>query len=139
MENLRNLSGSISLTGIGMAIEIVFYLFSGSLRTGPSVPGPETMGEVMRAAEKAGLYARSDRHDGLVIHRLVVSDRPIDYLRANLVRFGVPNHHSWRGTVAVSWDARPNTANFDADCSTVWGDMFVYGDPAIIRRLTGNE
>jgi hypothetical protein len=104
-----------------------------------SSPGPDSMEEVLLAVQERGLYCRSDRGDGVVTHRLIISDQPVSLYRANLIRFGDPQHYCWYRLAAVTWPARSNLGNYDPDYSVIWGDMLVYGDPVILQKLTGQR
>jgi hypothetical protein len=136
MRRIKRLLTTVSATGIGLVLELVL-LHYWPMMSSATPAGPETMQEVVRVAEEKGLYFCSDRRDGEIANRLVISDRPLTCQRANFVRFNAPDHPCWIGTVALCYPWRNNMANYDPECSAVWGEMFVYGDPEIIRRLTG--
>ena len=98
-------------------------------------PGPRTMEEVMGLVQKLGLHYRGDHKDGAVGSRLVVSDSPLTWQRANAFRMGPQKDADRNGTVAV----------LQSDCMfaiapdermEAWGDFFLYGDPSLIKRLT---
>jgi hypothetical protein len=98
-------------------------------------PGPRTMEEVIGLVQKLGLHYRSDHKDGRVGSRLVVSDSPLTWQRANALRMG-PNKDSDRnGTVAVL-QSNSGMAIAPDERMEAWGDFFVYGDPSLIKRLT---
>jgi len=136
MRKVRPLLLPLSFAAAGIAFEVLLYGLLPAERP-PATDGPRSLAEVARLAHRAGLYASSDRPDGRVVHRLIVSDRPISWLRANLLRFGAPDHPCWAGTVAVCFPARVYLANYDPDFCTLWGEVMLYGDRAVIRRLTG--
>lgn len=101
---------------------------------------PDSLAEVVEQAELQGLYWRSDAADGSLQYRLVVSDRPLDFERVNNLRFGMPFDSCWDGIVAISYPSRAWAIEFrlcEPSRSARWGKMFVFGDPAIIERLTG--
>jgi hypothetical protein len=100
----------------------------------PSVRSePETFEEVIAIAEELGLYYRSDRKDGLVLARLIVSERALTWEQANGVTINTRTMTACRGTVAVyrHWDLEICTANR----MVPWGSMYIYGDPALIEKL----
>jgi hypothetical protein len=99
-------------------------------------PGPRTPADVVQVAGTLGLYCRSDAADGRVDGRLVLSDRPLTWERAAYLRWEDPCHPCWAGTVAV--DLHPvglRDAYPPADQPVAWGDLLLFGDPAVIRRL----
>ena len=53
--------------------------------------------------------------------------------------WGLTWRSAWFGTVAVCYPLKSYLPNFDAEFSALWGPMFVFGDPEIIRRLTGRK
>jgi hypothetical protein len=95
--------------------------------------GPRTMEEVIALVEKLGLHYRSDQVDGVVGLRLVVSDSPLTWQRANAFRTVPKKDCRWSGTVAV---LRGFGGVICMDEQTeAWGDFFVYGDPSLVERL----
>lgn len=136
MLRLSHLLMSLFALTVGFALELA-ALHYWDLTALSAPPGPESMQEVIRIADGLGLYWRSDRFDGLVSHRLVVSERPVSCVRANDMRFGAPEHRCWNRTVAVCYPAKGHVMNFDPVCSAVWGQMMLYGDPEVIHKLTG--
>jgi hypothetical protein len=138
MLKISRLWTMLSATGLGFLLEIALFCY-GPFASPTTPQGPATLQEVARLAEEMGLYWRSDRKDGAIKSRLVVSNRPLTAVRANLVRFNCPEHPCWVGTIAISRPWQHNISNYDPEYSVVWGDMFVYGDPEIIRRLTGRS
>jgi hypothetical protein len=112
-------------------------------------PGPRTLKEVAQVATELGLYYRSDiadrPFDEGVLTRLFVSDRPLTFERVNALRF-MPGDQRWNGTVAVTRDPSHSYDPYAAlivekfpDWVAHWGDFFLFGDPALIRRLAGNR
>jgi hypothetical protein len=113
------------------------------------VPGPRTLTEVAQIAAELGLYYRSDipdqPFDESVLGRLIVSERPLPFKRVRELRFK-PGDQRWNGTVAVTWDL---SHGYDIFADSIaeefrgwvarWGDFFLFGDPALIRRLTGSQ
>ena len=103
----------------------------------PELTSPQSFEEAKEIAKKIGLHCRSDRKDGALGFRLLVSEAPLPPERDHLLRFGSREESekgrlNWLGVVAVyhPW-------NFDSDLATPWGKLFVYGDPAMIEKLTG--
>jgi hypothetical protein len=100
---------------------------------------PQSLEEVQAIAKKLGLHCRSDRADGGPGFRLLVSEAPLSIERANLLCFGgreesAKGTATWLGAVAVyqSW-------NFETDLVVPWGKLFLYGDPLLIEKLTGQK
>jgi hypothetical protein len=113
------------------------------------VPGPRTLKEVVQVATELGLYYRSDRADRAfdngIRYRLVVSESPLTFERAGELRFK-PGDQCWDGTVAVTLDRAHGFYHFFALTADEypgwvarWGDFFLFGDPALIRRLTAGS
>ncbi len=136
MPSWRNLRIPLSATGAGFLVEVLLYCCLPVWDSRPPA-GPATLQEVAQLARAAGLEHGPDHRSGVVGHRLVVSDRPVTWQRAGLLRMNSPHHPGWAGTVVICCPYRPFLPNFDPDFSVLWGRMFVYGDPEIIRRLTG--
>jgi hypothetical protein len=135
MRKLRPILLPLLALCLGVGLEVaLFCVWS----TRPSTPdGPATLHEVAELAERMGLYCRSDNIDGVVRNRLLVSRSPLTHLAANQVVFGAPRKRCWQGVVAVCRPWRGYVSNFDPGYSAVWGNLFLYGDPDVIRRLTG--
>src|SRR5262249_37040353 len=94
--------------------------------------GPRTMKEVIGLAQKLGLHYRSDQKDGTVGSRLVVSESPLTWQRANTFPMVPKKDSDWNGTVSV---LRGSLIMPDQRLEA-WGNFFVYGDPSLIKRLT---
>ncbi len=102
--------------------------------------GPQSLAEVARLAAQRGLHVCSgDRPDGSFHQRLVVSDRPLTWERANSLVFHRPNHPCWVGTVEVCFPLRKFLDNYDPEQAVLWGQTLLIGDPSIIRQLTGRQ
>ncbi len=101
----------------------------------PEPVGPRTLDQMARIAEKLGLYHRSDIRSGEVSIRLVISDRPLTFERANSLHMGEPEHACWWGTVAACAGGRDYLYLSDPDHGVLWGDIFLFGDPVLIRQL----
>jgi hypothetical protein len=96
------------------------------------------MEQVVTIAQKLGLHYCSDRHDGVIDSRLVVSQSPVSLERACLLspaRF--PEHSDWKGTVAVYRRGRAVAFLPEAHEAVAWGSFFLYGDPSLVTRLSG--
>jgi hypothetical protein len=98
---------------------------------------PQTLEAAVAAAEAQGLYHNTDQGTSGPIGRLIVSDRQVTRERARCVHVNDPDHVCWVGTVAIYYPAHTMVDNYDPQCSVYWGNLFVYGDPAIIEQLTG--
>jgi hypothetical protein len=133
-----HLLASLGIAAVGLGLQAVSFCAL-PFDHAPVCAGPESMAEVMRIVAERGLYCRSDRHDGIVTTRLLVSDRPLTLTQANLIRFGAPEHPCWQRTVAVCYPGKHYVANYDPDYSAFWGRTFLYGDPELIDRLMGVE
>ena len=106
--------------------------------TQPGSSAPQTVDDMIRIAEELGLHHRSDCQSGSVSDRLVISDQPLTFERANLV-WGDLDHPCWTGTVAACTPWRGYTAYCDGEHGVVFGRVFLYGDPALIRRLIAGQ
>ena len=98
---------------------------------------PRSVKEIVPIAQDLGLYCQSDRADGGLENRLVVSEVPLSLEQVNFLRFGDPRHACWAGVVAVSWPGRAYVDYSSPEHGLFWGDLFIFGDPTLIRRLTG--
>jgi hypothetical protein len=67
--------------------------------------------------------------------RLVISDTPLTWERVNSLVIGRRQQSDWVGTVAVMLQVREFPPM--SDPMTPWGNFLLYGDPALIQRLTG--
>jgi hypothetical protein len=123
-------------TGTATVAVLVFLWLFGSHGTWRRA-GPRTFDDVIAIAEPFGLYYASDDIGGIPKGRLVLSRLPLTCDRAARVRINVPQHPCWIGTVAVYTTAAQMAPNYDPTCSVFWGEMFVYGDPALVELLTG--
>jgi len=137
MRTLRRLLLPVAVVTVGIAVQLL--LLRGVLRQwAERNDGPQTLGEAARAAAGRGFHVLSgDRRDGTLANRLVVSDRPLSWERANLLRFGDPHHPCWAGTAVVCTPLRGYLNLYDPDYAAIWGRLFLYGDRGLIRRLTG--
>jgi hypothetical protein len=115
-----------------LALGLGLYAF---LRREAQPPVPHTLHQVAQIAGRLGLYHRSDVHSGVVNSRIVVSDRPLTWERANALHVGDPGHPCWSGTVAAWTGGRAFPYLIDHEYGVLWGDLLLYGDPVLIRRL----
>jgi hypothetical protein len=112
----------------------VALLLFANHRSGTRPADPQSMAEVRALVEKLGLNCRSDRQDGAVGFRLLISEAPLSLEKANLLRFSERELDlaDWHGVVAAY-----HPLNFDSDLVVPWGKVVLYGDPALIQKLTG--
>jgi hypothetical protein len=93
------------------------------------------MDEVIAIVQEVGLHCRSDKKDGAIGQRLVVSESPLTWECAGRLSVGVPPESTkWIGAVAVYRRQLPT-------CEEVfplvpWGRFYLYGDRSLIDRLT---
>jgi hypothetical protein len=104
---------------------------------GSNASSPQRIEEVIQIARELGLYCRGDREDGQMQMRLLVSEASIPWERVNRLVVGRNEQTDWAGTVAVIQGRRafPLVAHH----LTSWGNFRLYGDPALIQRLTGRS
>jgi hypothetical protein len=128
----------LPIAGVSAAVLLAFWYSHSPGRKAPPL-GPKSLHEAGQIARNLGLHCRSDALDGAVLIRLVISSNPLTYERANELHFGNPGHPCWRDTVAASTprDAYPYLA--DDVHGVVWGEVFLYGDPVLIQKLTAAE
>jgi hypothetical protein len=103
---------------------------------GTEPANPQSLEEVRALADKLGLNCRSDRQDGTIGFRLLVSETPLTQEQANLLCIGrrEKGRADWHGVVAAY-----SNLDFDADLMVPWGKVLLYGDPALIEKLTGSQ
>jgi hypothetical protein len=101
--------------------------------------GPATLAEVVRIADEVGLHHASDRKDGVLLHTVVLAEAPVSAGQACLLRVGDPHHPCWIGRVTVARGWKSRIDNHVPGHSAVWGEMFVFGDPAVIDKLVSRE
>ena len=87
--------------GFGAAVALALALCAFVRREPQPPPVPRTLDQVTRIAEAMGLHSRSDLESGAVNNRLVISDHPLTFERANSLHVGDPDHPCWSGTVAA--------------------------------------
>jgi hypothetical protein len=127
---------SLLMVGAAVGLAAALALFAPAAGPGRDEPppGPRTLDEVTQVADRLGLHYQSDRADGRTDGRLVLSDRPLTWERAGYLRWEDPGHRCWAGTVAV--DARAHNLDCPAgEHAAQWGDVVLFGDPALIGRL----
>src|SRR5947209_3967039 len=98
----------------------------------PRRAGPQTLQEALAIVEGRGLHHASDEAGGVPVHHLIVSELPLAPERARLLRLD-PTHPCWAGTVSIRDDWRTQMPNYDPACSAVWGELFVFGDPVLVK------
>jgi hypothetical protein len=114
-------------------------LLFGNRLVEPRPTNPQSFADVCPLVEKMGLNFRGDRQDGGIGFRILISETPLTVERANLLCLGgreqtSKGHNDWRGVVAAyhAWD-------YDTDLVVPWGKIVLYGDPALIQKLTGRQ
>ncbi len=117
-----------------MAILLIRHLWTDGLQ-GP----PGTIHEAVAIAHAKGFCCISDELNGIPRGILVVSKMPLTREQAADLRVNSPGHPGWRGVVKIYGNRNGigPKLNYDPTCSVFWGDLFVYGDPEVIRGLTG--
>jgi hypothetical protein len=98
---------------------------------------PRTIQEAVVIANSKELCCISDEPDGIPHVILVVSETPLTWAEAASLRVNSPKHPGWRGVTKIQGSRSVAAENYDPTCSAVWGSLFVYGDPEVIRKLTG--
>jgi hypothetical protein len=118
-----------------VAMTPLVYWSTPSKSSGVGPSNPRQIEEVLAIAQNLGLHCRGDRQDGQIQMRLLVSDSPLTWERVGQLYMGRGEHTDWVGTVSVMQGVKkfpPMAANM-----TPWGNFLLYGDPALIRKLTG--
>jgi hypothetical protein len=118
-----------------MGTTLVLERSSSPQLAGRNLSSPKQIEEVLQISQQLGLHYRGDREDGQVQMRLLVSGAPIPWERVNRLVIGRNEQTDWADTVAViqGWRAFPLVAHH----MTSWGNFRLYGDAALIQRLTG--
>jgi hypothetical protein len=125
---------------VGAAVIAVTLLNSGGLllRSDVGRSHPQTLYDAVEIAEALGLYHSSDALAGSLNSRVIISEMPLTWERAAGTSLHA-NHPCLVCTVAVYYD--PNrlwaNANYVPAYSAIWGDLFIFGDPRLIEKLTG--
>jgi hypothetical protein len=99
--------------------------------------GPRTIEEAMEVACAHGLYWATDDPSGIPTNGVVVSEVPLTREAVSKLRVNDPRHCGWIGTLTIRNNWEKCMPNYDPECSGVWGELFVYGDARLIRKLTG--
>jgi hypothetical protein len=126
---------TVVLSGIAVCLLSLFIYRGGE-------QAPDTLAEIQRLALQRGLHCRSATLDGSLGYRLIVSEQPLSFERVNGLRFGMPFDRCWEGTVAVSYPSRSWAIEFrlsEPGRAARWGRLFLFGDPAVIRKLIGQS
>jgi len=123
----------------GLFLGALALLLFGNRLLGPRSAHPRSFAEVRPLVQKLGLNFRSDRQDGAIGFRILISETPLTLEQANLLRFNGREHSDkwrtdWRGVVAAY-----HTWNLETDLVVPWGKIVLYGDPALIQKLTGRQ
>ena len=93
---------------------------------------PKSLADVAVLAEQKGLYW-VDGRVRLPSNRIIISTRPLEPEEAAAVNIAVPR----KGMASCYLKLRHMSVHYDPANSIVWGDVFLYGDPAVISALTG--
>jgi len=94
---------------------------------------PRTLADVIASADRKGLYWTSVPIDDPYARRLIVSAMPLDEDAAGLVNLSFATDGV--ASCYIAWDSV--RIHYDPHQSAFWGDIFVHGDPAIVKILTG--
>ena len=105
----------------------------------PEQAGPQTLEEAIALASSQGLCCLRDNPPAPAGLAVTVSEQPLTWEEANGLWLHDPDRGRWRGAVRVFVARGICATNFDPACSALWGKMFVYGDPAVIEKLTGKR
>jgi hypothetical protein len=92
-----------------IAMAVIFVCWSDPAPRPESLsPGPQTMEEVIAIAQNLRLHYRSDRQDGCIDSRLIVSEGRLTLEQVALLSPACfPEHPDWIGKVAVYRTGRP--------------------------------
>ena len=115
-----------------LALTFMSLSFAASMRSSNSPPTSLT--DVALLAEQKGLHC-TDGRMRLPSNRIIISSSPLNSDEAAAVNIVAPR----AGTVSCYLKAKDMSVNYDPAHSMVWGNVFVYGDPAVISVLTGNN
>jgi hypothetical protein len=88
---------------------------------------------VVKIAQQLGLHYRGDGEDGQVQMRLLISDSPLSWERANGLFVGKRKDSDWIGIIAVFQGQQ--AVYLVSHDMTVWGKFLLYGDPSLIEKL----
>jgi hypothetical protein len=118
---------------IALFVPLVLVLVGLPLAMPGGHPGPQTLAEVITVAEQNGLYCATSPRDDPNPKCLIVSTSELDEDVAALVNLSSPRD----GTAScyVAWGSA--NVHYDPAHCAYWGGMFVHGDPAVVRALTG--
>ena len=102
-------------------------------------PGPRSLNDVIQLAEAMQLHYRSDAQAGYPTGKVFLSEWPVSYEGIQKLHMHGQDDRNWIGTVAVSLDGEElYSLNYDPehpDRTALWGSLFLYGDPVLIRQL----
>jgi hypothetical protein len=115
------------------AVVLVLSSTCRALLTDTTRRDPRTLAEAAQVAEQLSLFCRVDGVEG---GRLIVSETPLTQKRCAEARLD-PRYSGWRGTIAVYPNWQTMMPMYDPMCSAVWGELFLYGDPRLIAKVTG--
>jgi hypothetical protein len=138
MQSLQRLLIPVALRAAGVVLEL-WYISSQPTTVPDSPKGPQTLEEVIPLVERLRLYHCSERKDGFLENRLIVSNEPVTWQRASQMVIVNPRHPCWERTIAICRNRRSFVYHYDPRHTVYWGDMFVIGDPRLILRVTGQR
>lgn len=96
--------------------------------------GPRSVQDVHRIAGAAGLYFRPDPSEIIGPRAAFVGDRPVTADEAARRRFSDKTLDEWVGKVFV-WERPEDGGLLSPEPDKQWGDVYLYGDPALISFL----
>ena len=97
--------------------------------------GPQSLADAIALSEKAGFVCITQSGRNVPGQRVVISFSPLDEDDLTEINVSIPRP----GTACcyLNWDC--SHIHTDAANSAFWGEMFVYGDPAVVDAITGRN
>ena len=125
------IAGVLALAGVG---------FRSPAEGGAPDEGPATIDEAARCAQSRQLQVYGYYPNGELGATCVVSEKPLSTVQRGDLWMHSPDFARWAGAAVISTGGRMMLeANFDPafpERFALWGDLFIYGDPEVIQRLT---
>ena len=136
----KGLNGSLVAACAGILVLAVackqYRAAASSLQTRP---GPQSLGEVIQLAKGMQLHCRSDSRAGYPTGKVFLSEWPLSYENTQRLHMHGSDDRPWIGTVAACLHAEElYSMNYDPEYperTALWGSLFLYGDPVLIRHL----
>jgi hypothetical protein len=97
--------------------------------------GPSTLPEVVQAADRMGLYHYAEPGPGSTLTSLILSETPLTREQIQSLWLGHLGDPSWAGCLYVVPRGNVQLMIEDPAPTALWGEMLVYGDPDLARRL----